>query len=71
MVLIDTAPLLATVDTHSILPHVANVLFVVKAEHTKICDIQDSLDQLGDKTLGVILNKIRHLKHEQHYYSYQ
>lgn len=71
MVVIDTAPLLATVDTQSILPHVANVLFVVKAEHTRISDIQDALEQLGDKTIGVVLNKVKHLKHEQHYYSYQ
>lgn len=70
IVVIDSAPLLLTVDTHVLLPLVDHAMLVVRADHTPIACSQDALGMLGEKALGCILNDTKRMKYEEYYRAY-
>jgi capsular exopolysaccharide synthesis family protein len=69
-ILIDSAPLLLTADTHALLPLVDHALLVVRADHTPIACVQDAVKALGNKAIGCILNDVKRMKYESYYHSY-
>ncbi len=71
VVLLDTAPLLAAVDTEVLLPLVSNVLFLIRADTTPIDCVRDALALVGEKIVGVVLNGAKTVKYRDYYYSYQ
>ena len=70
IIVIDSAPLLLTVDTHVLLPLVDHAMLVVRADHTPIDCSKDALGMLGEKGLGCILNDTKHMKYEEYYRAY-
>ncbi|MEO6803936.1 MAG: CpsD/CapB family tyrosine-protein kinase [Granulicella sp.] len=71
IVLLDTAPLLAAVDTETFLPLINNVLFIVRADKTPIDCVRDALALVGEKVVGIVLNDAKTVKYRDYYYSYQ
>jgi capsular exopolysaccharide synthesis family protein len=69
-ILIDSAPLLLTADTHALLPIIDQALLVVRADATPIACSQDALKILGEKAVGCILNDVKRMKYEAYYNSY-
>lgn len=69
-ILIDSAPLLLTADTHAILPIIDQAMLVVRADATPIACSQDALKILGDKAVGCILNDVKRMKYEAYYHGY-
>lgn len=70
VVLIDSAPLLLTGDTHVLMALVDHAVLVVRADHTPIACSRDALGMLGDKGLGCVLNDTRQMKYEEYYRAY-
>ncbi len=70
-VILDTAPLLATVDTEAILPLVNSVLFLIRADKTPIDCVADALALVGEKIVGVVLNGAKTVKYRDYYYGYE
>ena len=71
VVILDTAPLLATVDTEAVLPLVNSVLFLIRADKTPIDCVRDALALVGEKAVGIVLNGTNTLKYRDYYYGYQ
>jgi capsular exopolysaccharide synthesis family protein len=67
VVILDSAPMLAVADTHSLVPLVDCALFVVNANETPIRGAREALTMLQDKVAGCIVNRIQHLKSEDYY----
>lgn len=70
VVIVDSAPLLLTVDTHVLLPMMDHAMLLVRADRTPIACTRDALDMLGEKALGCILNDVKTMKYEEYYRAY-
>ena len=70
IILIDSVPLMAAVDTHVLLPMIDQALLVVRADQTPIECAQDALKILGAKALGCVLNDVKRMKYEDYYRGY-
>lgn len=70
IILIDSVPLMAAVDTHVLLPMIDQALLVVRADQTPIDCAQDALKILGAKALGCVLNDVKRMKYEDYYRGY-
>lgn len=67
VVILDSAPMLAVSDTHSLVPLVDCGLFVLNADTTPISTAQEALTMLRDKVAGCVVNRVVHLKSEDYY----
>lgn len=67
VVLLDSAPMLAVADTHSLVPLVDCGLFVVNADTTAIGAAKEALSMLHDKVAGCVVNRVGRLKTEDYY----
>ena len=67
VMILDSAPMLAVADTHSLVPLVDCALFVVNADNTPIHGAREALSMLQDKVAGCVVNRIQHLKSEDYY----
>lgn len=65
--ILDSAPMLAVADTHSLVPLVDCALFVVNANETPIRGAREALAMLQDKVAGCVVNRIDRLKSEDYY----
>ena len=70
IILIDSVPLMAAVDTHVLIPMVDQAMLVVRADQTPIECAQDALKILGNKALGCVLNDVKRMKYEDYYRGY-
>lgn len=67
VVILDSAPMLAVADTHSLVPLVDCGLFVINADSTPIGAAKEALSMLRDKVAGCVVNRVTHLKTEDYY----
>jgi capsular exopolysaccharide synthesis family protein len=67
VVILDSAPMLAISDTHSLVPLVDCGIFVLNADKTPIGAAREALAMLRDKVAGCIVNRVEHLKSEGYY----
>lgn len=67
VMILDSAPMLAVSDTHSLVPLVDCALFVLNADTTPIHATREALGMLQNKVAGCIVNRVRHLKREDYY----
>lgn len=67
VVILDSAPMLAVADTHSLVPLVDCGLFVINADTTPIGAAKEALSMLRDKVAGCVVNRVTHLKSEDYY----
>lgn len=67
VMILDSAPMLAVADTHSLVPLVDCTLFVLNADTTPIHGAKEALTMLQDKVAGCVVNRIQHLKSEDYY----
>ncbi len=67
VMILDSAPMLAVSDTHSLVPLVDCALFVLNADTTPIHGAREALGMLQNKVAGCIVNRVRHLKSEDYY----
>ncbi len=67
VMILDSAPMLAVADTHSLVPLVDCALFVLNADNTPIRGAREALTMLQDKVAGCVVNRIQHLKSEDYY----
>ena len=67
VMILDSAPMLAVSDTHSLVPLVDCTLFVLNADTTPIHGAQEAMGMLQNKVAGCIVNRVRHLKGEDYY----
>jgi capsular exopolysaccharide synthesis family protein len=75
IVVVDTPPVTAVVDSLVVAPHVDKILFVVEWERTARDIVLRAFSTLGEnrtRVAGVVLNKVdtERMKHRQSYYSY-
>lgn len=81
LIIADTAPLLPVADTLALMQHMSVALMVVRAEHSTLAEVRDSLAKLRtagmDSALkGVIFNGVRRYRlgygsSYRYYYSYE
>lgn len=67
VLILDSAPMMAVADTHSLLPLVDCSLFVLDADSTPIHGAREALAMMQDKVAGCVVNRVRHLKSEDYY----
>ena len=67
VVILDSAPMLAVSDTHSLVPLVDCGLFVLNADATPIAAAKEALAMLHQKVAGCVVNRVGHLKTEDYY----
>lgn len=67
VMILDSAPMLAVADTHSLVPLVDCALFVLNVDNTPIRSAREALTMLQDKVAGCVVNRIQHLKSEDYY----
>ncbi len=67
VIILDSAPMLAVSDTHSLVPLVDCGIFVLNADNTPIGAAREALAMLRDKVAGCIVNRVEHLKSEGYY----
>ncbi len=69
LVVLDSAPILAVADTHSLVPLVDCGVFVLSADTTPISAAKEALTMLRDKVAGCVVNRVTRLKSEDYYRS--
>jgi capsular exopolysaccharide synthesis family protein len=67
VMILDSAPMLAVADTHSLVPLVDCSLFVLNADSTPIYSAREALTMLQDKVAGCVVNRVSRLKSEDYY----
>jgi len=67
VMILDSAPMLAVSDTHSLVPLVDCALFVLNADTTPIHGVREALSMLQNKVAGCVVNRVHHLKSEDYY----
>jgi capsular exopolysaccharide synthesis family protein len=67
VVILDSAPMMAVADTHSLLPLVDCSLFILNADSTPIRGAREALAMMQDKVAGCVVNRVTHLKSEDYY----
>ena len=67
LVILDSAPMLAVADTHSLVPLVDCGIFVLSADTTPISAAKEALTMLRDKVAGCVVNRVTRLKSEDYY----
>lgn len=67
VLILDSAPMMAVADTHSLLPLVDCSLFVLNADSTPIHGAREALAMMQDKVAGCVVNRVTHLKSEDYY----
>jgi capsular exopolysaccharide synthesis family protein len=67
VMVLDSAPMMAVSDTHSLVPLVDCTLFVLNADTTPIHAAREALAMLLDKVAGCVVNRVQHLKSEDYY----
>jgi capsular exopolysaccharide synthesis family protein len=67
VLILDSAPMLAVADTHSLLPLVDCSLFILNADNTPIRGAREALAMMQDKVAGCVVNRVTHLKSEDYY----
>jgi capsular exopolysaccharide synthesis family protein len=67
VLILDSAPMMAVADTHSLLPLVDCSLFILNADSTPIHGARAALAMMQDKVAGCVVNRVSHLKTEDYY----
>jgi protein-tyrosine kinase len=67
VVILDSAPMLAVADTHSLVPLIDCGIFVINADTTPISAAKEALAMLHDKVAGCVVNRVSRLKTEDYY----
>jgi capsular exopolysaccharide synthesis family protein len=67
VLILDSAPMMAVADTHSLLPLVDCSLFILNADSTPIRGAREALAMMQDKVAGCVVNRVNHLKSEDYY----
>lgn len=67
VLILDSAPMMAVADTHSLLPLVDCSLFILNADKTPIRGAREALAMMQDKVAGCVVNRVSHLKTEDYY----
>jgi capsular exopolysaccharide synthesis family protein len=67
VLILDSAPMMAVADTHSLLPLVDCSLFILSADSTPIRGAREALAMMQDKVAGCVVNRVTHLKSEDYY----
>lgn len=67
VVILDSAPMLAVADTHSLIPLIDCGLFVLNADITPIAAAKEALSMMRDKVAGCVVNRVKRLKTEDYY----
>jgi capsular exopolysaccharide synthesis family protein len=67
VLILDSAPMMAVADTHSLLPLVDCSLFILNADSTPIRGAREALALMQDKVAGCVVNRVNHLKSEDYY----
>jgi len=67
VLIVDSAPMMAVADTHSLLPLVDCSLFILNADSTPIRGAREALAMMQDKVAGCVVNRVTHLKSEDYY----
>lgn len=67
VILLDSAPMMAVADTHSLIPLVDCSLFILNADSTPIYSARQALALMQDKVAGCVVNRVSHLKNEDYY----
>ncbi|MES2221028.1 MAG: CpsD/CapB family tyrosine-protein kinase [Acidobacteriota bacterium] len=67
VLILDSAPMMAVADTHSLLPLVDCSLFILNADSTPIRGAREALAMMQDKVAGCVVNRVTHLKSEDYY----
>ena len=67
VLILDSAPMMAVADTHSLLPLVDCSLFILNADSTPIRGAREALAMMQDKVAGCVVNRVSHLKSEDYY----
>lgn len=67
VLILDSAPMMAVADTHSLLPLVDCSLFILNADSTPIHGAREALSMMQDKVAGCVVNRVSHLKSEDYY----
>ena len=67
VLILDSAPMMAVADTHSLLPLVDCSLFILNADSTPIRGAREALAMMQDKVAGCVVNRVDHLKSEDYY----
>ncbi len=67
LLILDSAPMMAVADTHSLLPLVDCSLFILNADSTPIRGAREALAMMQDKVAGCVVNRVTHLKSEDYY----
>ncbi len=67
VLILDSAPMMAVADTHSLLPLVDCSLFILNADTTPIHGAREALALMQDKVAGCVVNRVSRLKSEDYY----
>ncbi len=67
VLILDSAPMMAVADTHSLLPLVDCSLFILNADSTPIRGAREALAMMQDKVAGCVVNRVDHLESEDYY----
>lgn len=67
VVILDSAPMLAVSDTHSLVPLIDCGIFVINADTTPISAAKEALSMLQNKVAGCVVNRVSRLKTEDYY----
>jgi protein-tyrosine kinase len=67
VILMDSAPMMAVADTHSLIPLVDCSLFILSADTTPIYGARQALALMQDKVAGCVVNRVTRLKSEDYY----
>lgn len=67
VLIVDSAPMMAVADTHSLLPLVDCSLFILNADSTPIHGAREALALMQDKVAGCVVNRVTRLKSEDYY----
>lgn len=67
VILLDSAPMMAVADTHSLIPLVDCSLFILNADSTPIHGARQALAMMQDKVAGCVVNRVSQLKSEDYY----
>lgn len=67
VLILDSAPMMAVADTHSLLPLVDCSLFILNADSTPIHGAREALALMQDKVAGCVVNRVSQLKSEDYY----
>lgn len=70
IILIDTPPVLMFAETRTLAGLADNVILVVREGDTSLEDIQESMNLLNNKVLGVVYNATEFVQHSQYPYYY-